>query len=69
MNLIIMNKTIFVIIAIAVIIGIGAVVVSSNSLDNDSESVQEGNIDRDNTIEPKSFTVGLDESVGFSEKP
>ena len=69
MNLRIMNKVIFVIIAIAVIVGISAVAISSNYLVSNLESTLEVTIESEDQIEPKSFTVGLDESVGFTEKP
>jgi len=64
-----MNKVIFAIIAIAVIIGVSAIVISSNNLVNDSDSPSDVTIERKNEVEPKSFTVGLDESVGFTESP
>lgn len=63
-----MKKAIFVIIAIVVIIGVSAAVISSNNL-VDSKSATEATIENKDKIEPKSFTVGLDESVGFTEKP
>ena len=69
MNLQIMNKVIFAIIAIAVIVGISAVAISSNYLVSNLESTLEVTIESEDQIEPKSFTVGLDESVGFTEKP
>jgi len=67
-----MNKGIIIGIIITIIIGVGALVV----LANNSDSIDEISLDKDvsgvsgaeNIInKPKQFTVGLEESVGFSE--
>lgn len=65
-----MNKGILIGISLAIIVGITAVVISSNS----SEIISENSLDEEvsgisleNTKEkPKQFTVGLEESVGFT---
>ena len=58
-----MNKGIIIGISIAVIIGIGALAVSANYSD---DSISEISLDEDIKSEPKQFTVGLEESVGFT---
>jgi len=61
-----MKKVVIIGIAIAVIIGvIGGV----TALQNNSDNIDEISANIDTKNEPKSFTVGLDESVGFSESP
>ena len=69
MSLQIMNKVVLAIMAIAIIVGVSVVVISSNysvkSSENDLEESSNNVIEN----EPKSFTVGLEESVGFSERP
>ena len=61
-----MKKAVIIGIAIAIIIGVvGAVTV----LQNNSDNIDEISADTDTKNEPKSFTVGLEESVGFSESP
>ena len=62
-----MNKGIGIGIAIAIVIGIGIIVVSGNNSVNTSEKISEVSIDEDIKNESKSFTIGLSESVGFSE--
>jgi len=58
-----MNKGIIIGISIAVIIGIGALAVSANYSD---DSISEISLDEDIKSEPKQFTVGSEESVGFT---
>jgi len=58
-----MNKGIIIGISIAVIIGIGALAVSADYSD---DNISEISLDEDIKSEPKQFTVGLEESVGFT---
>jgi len=60
-----MKKVVIIGIAIAVIIGIGVV----TALQTNSDSIDEITPVTNTKNEPKSFTVGLEESVGFSESP
>ncbi len=60
-----MKKGIIVGIVIAIIIGVSAVAVSQDNSDDTSEI----SLSEDVEIEPKSFNVDLNESVGFSESP
>jgi len=60
-----MKKGIIVGIVIAIIIGVSAVAVSQDNSDNTSEI----SLSEDVEIEPKRFTVDLNELVGFSESP
>jgi len=66
------NKGVIIGIIAIIIIGIGALVVSGNSPNSIDEAsldkdVSEVSVDENITNKPKQFTVGLDESVGFSE--
>ncbi|MGY5149495.1 MAG: hypothetical protein ACW9W3_05480 [Candidatus Nitrosopumilus sp. bin_68KS] len=66
-----MNKGIIIGVSIAIIIGMGILVVSGNYLENISEISLEEEIDEISLEEvmknkPKQFTIGLDESVGVS---
>ncbi len=58
-----MNKGVIIGISIAVIIGIGALAVSANYSD---DNISEISLDEDIKSESKQFTVGLEESVGFT---
>ncbi len=60
-----MKKGIIVGIVIAIIIGVSAVAVSQD----DSDDTSEISLNKDVQIEPKSFTVDLEESIGVSEGP
>ena len=62
-----MNKGIIIGIAIAIIIGVGAIIVSGNNSSNDDKVGLEESEVRLEESEPKQFTVGLSEKVGFSE--
>ena len=73
-----MKKGIIVGIVIAIIIGVSAVAVSQDNSDYTSEifldedvgiDSSETSLSEDVEIEPKSFTVDLEESVGMLEKP
>jgi len=73
-----MKKGIIVGIVIAIIIGVSALAVSQDNSDDTSEIFLDENVEIDSSEislsedverEPKSFTVDLEESVGFSEKP
>ena len=64
----IMNKGVIIGIAIAVIIGIGAIMVSSNYSENTIKDINDS-LNENTQGEPKQFTIGLEESVGFSEGP
>lgn len=63
-----MNKGIIIGIAIAIIIGVGAIIVSGN-ISNNGEQVglEESEQVGLEESEPKQFTIGLSEKVGFSE--
>ena len=67
MSLQIMNKVVLVVIAIAIIIGVSVIVISSDYSGSNPENLEP--VDKMTENEPKSFTVGLEESVGFSERP
>ena len=60
-----MKKGIIVGIVIAIIIVVSAVAVSQD----DSADTSEISLNEDVQIEPKRFTVDLEESIGFSEGP
>lgn len=67
-----MNKGVIIGIIAIIIIGISALVVSGNSSDSIDEisldkDVSEVSVDENIVNKPKEFTVGLDESVGFTE--
>lgn len=64
-----MNKGIIIGISVAIILGIGAIAVSNNyssevSETSITEEVNETSITEE--VKPKQFTIGLEESVGFT---
>lgn len=61
-----MNKGVIIGIIVAVIIVVGAITLAQNDDKSDTTIVTE--IDNGET-KPKSFEVGLQESVGMAEKP
>jgi len=61
-----MNKGIIIGIVLAIIIGVGVIVVLDNNSVN-IENISEVSLDEGINNEPKNFSVGLSESVGFSE--
>jgi len=66
-----MKKGIVIGISIAIIVGIGAIVISGNYSENMNqesldEDINEISLEESIKDKPKQFTVGLEESVGFS---
>lgn len=66
-----MNKVIIIGISVAIIIGVGILVVSGNNSEYISEisleeEISEISLEEEVKNEPKQFTIGLDESVGVS---
>ena len=65
-----MNKGLIIGIAIAIIVGVGVLMVIGDSSDfNEEFSLDEKNaqVSLDEKNEPKQFSIGLSEKVGFSE--
>ena len=69
MSLQTMNKVVLAVIGITIIIGVSLVIISSDLSVTNSENNPEESIEKATENEPNSFTVGLGESIGFSERP
>ena len=70
-NTIIMKKVIIIGIIVSIIIGVIGITVSENSTDKVENSLGNNQVPTSTEIknEPRQFTIGLSESMGFKETP